>query len=143
MIIYQLSVFLENKPGRVSAALETLSDNNIDISALSLADTEEYGIMRLIVDNPELAKQVLNDAGVIVKINHVIAIAMSDVPGGAGKIMRILADAGVNVEYLYAFVGKVSGKALMVLRTDDQKKAENILNASGYNTVEVRDIYRI
>ncbi len=143
MIIKQLSVFLENKTGRLYAATEQLADNGIDISALSLADTTEFGVLRLIVDNPEKAKNVLDDAGIIVKITHVVAIAMNDIPGGAVAILKELAQAKIGIEYMYACVGKVSGKALMIIRTDNNEKAESVLTEAGYNKVELKDIYRL
>ena len=143
MIIRQLSVFLENKPGRLCAAIDVLAKAGVDISALSLADTAEYGILRLIVDKPDLAKKVLSESGVIVKTNDVIALAMRDEPGGAGAILHILAGAGLNIEYMYACVGHVTGKALMIVRTDDAEKAEKALVAGGCDQVSPADIYRL
>lgn len=143
MIIRQLSVFLENKPGRLSAAVDVLAENGVNISALSLADTSEYGILRLIVDQPEKAKEALSQTGVIVRLTHVSAIAMEDVPGGAGSILHSLSQAGLNIEYMYAFVGKVSGKALTVIRTDNVEKAEMILKECGHSDINPADIYRI
>ena len=143
MIIRQLSVFLENKPGRLCAAIDELAKAGVNISALSLADAAEYGILRLIVDQPDLAKEVLTASGVIVKTHRVIALAMNDEPGGAGTILHLLADAGVNIEYMYACVGHVTGKALMVVRTDNAEKAEQALLAGGFNEVNPADIYRL
>lgn len=143
MIIRQLSVFLENKPGRLCAAIDELAKAGVNISALSLADAAEYGILRLIVDQPDLAKEVLTASGVVVKAHRVIALAMRDEPGGAGGILRLLADAGVNIEYMYACVGRVSGKALMVVRTDDAEKAEKVLEDNGLDEVSPADIYRL
>ena len=143
MIIRQLSVFLENKPGRLCAAIDELAKAGVNISALSLADAAEYGILRLIVDQPDLAKEVLTASGVVVKAHRVIALAMRDEPGGAGGILRLLADAGVNIEYMYACVGRISGKALMVVRTDDAEKAEKVLEDNGLDEVSPADIYRL
>lgn len=143
MIIRQLSVFLENKPGRLCAAIDELAKAGVNISALSLADAAEYGILRLIVDQPDLAKEVLTASGVIVKTHRVIALAMNDEPGGAGTILHLLSDAGVNIEYMYACVGHVTGKALMVVRTDNAEKAEQALLAGGFNEVNPADIYRL
>lgn len=143
MIIKQLSVFLENKPGRLCAATDVLAKNHIDISALSLADTSEFGILRLLVDQPEKAQQVLTESGVIVRITGVIAVAMNDAPGGALEVLHCLSKAAINVEYIYACVGRVSGKALMVIRVDDEEAAENILHAHGYNDINPADVYRI
>ena len=93
MIIQQLSVFLENKPGRLCAAVDTLSKEGIDISALTVADTSEFGILRMIVDQPERAREVLMASGVIVRITKVIAVAMNDTPGGAGTVLHLLSNA--------------------------------------------------
>lgn len=143
MFIKQLSVFLENKPGRLSAVIDTLASNNVDISALSLADTEEYGVLRIIVDKPDFAAEVLTQSGVIVKKNHVIAIAIDDSPGGTVGILHLLAENSISIEYMYACVGKVSGKALTVIRTDNQEEADRILNNNGFSTVDPSEIYRI
>ncbi len=143
MIVKQLSVFIENKKGRLSEALDALSGAKIDISALSLADTADFGVLRLIVDDPEKAKAVLTEHGVFVRINNVLAVPMDDVPGGAGAVVKLLAENDLNVEYMYAFVGRVSGKALTVLRTCDSARAEAVLSAGGYSNVAAADIYRI
>ena len=143
MIVRQLSVFLENKPGRLCAATDTLAKNGINISALTLADTAEFGILRLIVDQPDLARDVLTESGVVVRISEVIAVAMNDAPGGAGGILHLLSGAGINVEYMYACVGKMSGKAIMIIRTDDPKTAAEILRKEGYGDINPADVYRI
>lgn len=143
MIVRQLSVFLENKPGRLCAATDTLAKNDINISALTLADTAEFGILRLIVDQPDLARDVLTESGVIVRISEVIAVAMDDAPGGAGGILHLLSEAGINVEYMYACVGRLSGKAIMIIRTDDPIKAANILHLEGYGDINPAEVYRI
>lgn len=143
MLIKQLSVFLENKQGRLYAAIDVLGKNNIDISALSLADTSEFGILRLLVDRPEAAQKALTEAGIVVKITNVVAVAMDDVPGGTTGILNLLAGNGTNIEYMYACVGKVTGKALMVIRTDDVERTEKLLHDSGYGSLDPNDIYRI
>ena len=143
MIIHQLSVFLENKKGRLFEAIETLAKNGINISALSLAEACEYGVVRMIVDDTELSKSVLKDSGVVVSVSKAVAVAMNDSPGGARDILKVLAQADVNIEYMYAFVGKATGKALMVLRTDDIEKTEKILKENGLGEVNPADIYRI
>ena len=143
MIIKQLSVFLENKPGRLCAATDVLAKEGIDISALTLADTSEFGILRMIVDQPERARDVLTESGVIVRLSDVIAVAMNDAPGGAVGILHLLSEAGLNVEYMYACVGKVSGKALMIIRTDDAEAATGTLRRNGYGDINPADVYRI
>lgn len=143
MIIKQLSAFLENKKGRLCEATDVLAKNGIDISALSLADTAEFGVLRLIVDNPEKAKELLKESGVVVRVSRVIAVAMDDVPGGAVSILNILSQNGINIEYMYACVGKETGKALMVLRTDDIDGTEEVLHKNGCGEINPADIYRI
>ena len=127
MLIKQLSVFVENKKGRLSEILGVLSDNNIDISALSIADTTEFGILRMIVSDPETAKQKLRESGVIVKTSNVIGMIVDDKPGALAKDIQLLSENGVTVEYTYAFLSRSHDNALVVLRADDNEKAEKIL----------------
>ena len=143
MIIRQLSAFIENKQGRLAEAMKTLSDNGVDVSALSLADTSDYGVLRLIVSDPEKGRQVLSDSGVIVKITEVVAAVMDDVPGGAARVIELLAEGGVDVEYMYACIGRVNGKALMVMRVDDIDKTERIFAENGLSDIRPEGVYRI
>ena len=134
----QLSVFVENKIGRLSAVLEVLKENNVDISALSLADTSEYGILRLVVDKPDVAMAALKESGVMVKCTQVIAAAMDDAPGGLAKLLSVLTEANIAIEYMYAFIGKHEGKAWTVLRVDNADMAYEVLNA---NSIAIHDDY--
>ena len=143
MIIKQLSVFVENKKGRLNAITQVLADNDIDISSLSLADTTDFGVLRLIVNKPDEAKKVLSDSGVVVKITDVVAVVMDDVPGGGAGALKVFADNEISVEYMYACVGKTTGKALMVVRTDDIPRAEAVLDKAGYALANPADIYRV
>lgn len=143
MLIKQLSVFIENKPGGLAPIIEVLGKNNIDISALSLADTSEYGILRLIVNKPDLAADVLKEVGVVVKITDVLAAAMDDTPGGLSKILDVFVKNDVNVDYMYAFVGSVTNKALMVVKVTDTAAALAALSSAGISTAEAKDIYRL
>ena len=143
MTVRQLSVFLENKPGRLCAATDILAKEGINLSALTLADTSEFGILRLLVDQPDRAREVLMEAGIVVRISEVLAIAMEDAPGGAVGILHLLSEAGLNIEYMYACVGKESGKALMIVRTDDIELAEDILHRGGYGDINPADVYRL
>lgn len=143
MLIKQLSVFIENKPGGLAPIIDALGKNNIDISALSLADTSEYGILRLIVNNPDMAVTVLRELGVVVKITDVLAASMDDTPGGLSKILEVFVNNDVNVDYMYAFVGSVTNKALMVVKVTDTDKALEALSAAGISTTEAKDIYRL
>ena len=143
MIIKQLSVFLENKKGRLAAVMSELARHNIDVSALSLADTTDFGVLRLIVNRPEEAKRVLTDSGVTVRITDMVATVMADRPGGAAEVVSLLSDADIAIEYMYACTGRVGGKALVVMRVDDIEKAEAILLAGGFAAENPEDVYRI
>ena len=131
MFIKQLSIFIENKVGRLQAIMDTLSENNINIRALSIAETTEFGILRIITPDVDKAKKVLREVDVISKITDVIAVYIDDKAGGLAKMLKSVTDAEINVEYMYAFLGRTEGKALMVLKADDEAKAKNALLASG------------
>ena len=131
MYIKQLSIFIENKVGRLQAIMDTLSENGINIRALSIAETTEFGILRIITPDVEKAKKVLREVDVISKITDVIAVYIDDQAGGLAKMLKCITAAEVNVEYMYAFLGRTEGKALMVLKADDEAKAEKALVASG------------
>ncbi len=143
MIIKQLSVFVENKKGRLSAIAEKLAENDIDISALSLADTLDFGVLRLIVNKPDVAQKVLTEAGIVVKITDVVAVAMDDTPGGAAGALKAISDNDISIEYMYACIGKAQGKALLVIRTEDPESADVILTKKGFGSIKPSDIYRI
>ncbi len=119
MKLKQISVFLENRKGRLSKALNILSQAKINIRALNIADTSEFGILRMIVPQPEEAKKILEENNFVVKVNDVIAVAVHDEPGGLDKILSVLNNSNTNVEYLYAFVEKKGEQAIVVLRTED------------------------
>lgn len=141
-MIKQISIFVENKFGRLASIIDALGKNNIDISALSIADTTDFGILRIIVDKPEEAVLVLKENGVAVKCTDVIAVAIDDTPGGLSKVLEILTKEDITIDYMYAFVGKKEGKALMVVKTDDLEKTEKILSESKTVTLaDIKDIY--
>ena len=140
MLIKQISIFVENKVGRLAKIIETLGENNIDISALSIADTTEFGILRLIVDDPDKAVRVLKETGVAAKSTDVIAIAVDDCPGGLSKALNILTDNEITIEYMYAFVGKKEGKAVAAVKTDNIEKSVEILKKENIETVDISDI---
>lgn len=143
MLIKQLSIFVENKPGRLVAVIDELANNDIDISAMSVADTAEYGIVRMIVSNPELAVTVLSEIGIFVKITDVIAVTIDDVPGGLAKTLHNVTDEGIEIEYMYAFIGKISGKAMVVLKVSHPEKAIEILKGTSVEIVPAHDVYRL
>ena len=127
MKVEQLSIFLENKTGRLAEVTHALSQASINIRALSLADTSEFGILRLIVDDHEKAKAILKEQGFTVGRTHVVAVQVEDRPGGLDNILRLLSDNGINVEYMYAFVQATSKSALLILRFDKTDKALEVL----------------
>ncbi len=127
MGIRQLSVFLENKKGSLHEITDVLAKSNIDLRSMCIADTSDYGIVRIIADQPDLAVKSLADAGFIATIRKVTAFAVPDRPGGLAQVLSILETRGVNIEYLYALVTKSTNKAYAVMRTDDEEIAEQIL----------------
>lgn len=143
MIVEQVSVFIENKEGRLSEIAEVLAENNIDISALSLADTEEYGVLRMIVSDPYKAKETLLSHGVIGKVTDVLAVVINDEPGGFSSALKRITEGGISVKYMYACMSHKKGKALMILSVSDLEKAEAIVMAGGGDIEEPSDIYRI
>lgn len=143
MIIKQLSVFVENKKGKLEFITRKLAENDVDISSLALADTTDFGVLRIIVDKPDVAYRALSEAGVVVKISDVVAVAMDDVPGGVSSALKVVSDNDINIEYVYACVGKTAGKALMVIKPDELEKAEAVLYQAGYGKISPADIYRI
>ncbi|SIN77918.1 ACT domain-containing protein [Halodesulfovibrio marinisediminis] len=128
MKVEQISVFLENKAGRLAEVTNTLAKNGINIRALSLADTTDFGILRLIVDNSEKAKSVLKDQGFTVGKTNVVAVEVEDKPGGLNHILNTLGNNGINVEYMYAFVMPGSTNATLIFRFDKTDQAVEILS---------------
>ena len=141
MTIEQLSVFVENKPGRLVEALEALAGAGIDLRALSLADTADFGILRVIVDRPSHALEVLQEAGYLVKSSEVISVVVGDRPGGLASVLRVLADAGVDVEYTYAFVAHSHDKAFVILRVVDNDAAISVLKDNGVSLLAQDEVY--
>ena len=137
MLITQISVFIENQPGKLGEVTQVLADNGVDMSALSLADTTDFGILRLIVN------EVVRTHDFIVKQSPVIAAVVDDRPGGLTEVLQILSFAGVSVEYMYAFVGSQQGHAVVVMRTDRAEAAMAALESHHVNTLDPKDIYRI
>jgi hypothetical protein len=131
MKVKQISIFLENKKGRLYEALKVLAEGGINIRALAIADTSDFGILRLIVNDPEKAKSAFENAGFTVKITPVLAVEVDDRPGGLAEVLKYLYDADINVEYTYAFVEKSGEKAVVVLRTNNLDKTISLLKEKG------------
>ena len=143
MTIEQLSVFIENKPGKLVEALETVAAAGIDLRALSLADTSDFGILRIIVDKPAAALKALQDAGYLVKSSEVIPVSVGDKPGGLAAVLRVLADSGVGVEYAYAFVAHSSDRAYVILRVEDNDAASKVLSDNGLTMLSTEEMYNM
>lgn len=129
MRVKQISVFIENRSGRLREVANVLGKNKINIRALSLADTSDYGILRLILDKPALALEVLKKANFTLSETDVIAVEVGDRPGGLAEVLDVLGEAGINVEYMYAFVEKSSDNAVMIFRIENIENAIKALEA--------------
>lgn len=141
MNIKQISVFLENKPGALYAMTGVLAQNQVDLRALSVAETKDFGIVRMIADDMYKATTVLKEAGYIHSITPVLGVAIDDVPGGLNRVLQVLTDAKVNVEYMYAFLGgKKANHAYMVFRVENNEAATAALAARGIKTVEQEEM---
>lgn len=144
MLVKQVSVFLENKFGRLSDVSRILGENSIDIRALSIADTTEYGILRIIVDKPDYAVQVLKEKGFSVRTTEVIAVSVADKPGGLLQTLEVLKNAGIPIEYMYAFIGNIEqDKAIVILRVDDTQKAVRTLQENNIEIYPSAKIYNL
>jgi hypothetical protein len=141
MKIVQLSVFLENKEGRLADIIGALADAKINIRTLSLADTKDFGVLRMIVDTPEKAIEVLKKKGAAVKTTEIIAVEVEDSPGGLYRVLKVFKEAGINIEYMYAFVEKNNDNAVMIFRVDDPDAA--IKKIKGVKILKADDIYKI
>ena len=140
MQVQQLSVFVGNKSGRLAEIAEIIAGAGADIRALTVADTSDFGILRLIVDKPQIAAQALRDADMSVSITSVIMMGLSDQPGAFAQAMRTLAENHVSVEYMYAFVSKDSGRASVIIRTDEVERGIEVLRAGGVTILSQEDI---
>ena len=140
MTVNQLSVFVENKQGRLSEITSILQQNQVDIRALSIADTTHFGILRLIVDKPAQAETALKEAGFTVSLTPVIAIGVADRPGGLAEALALLRDGGISVEYMYAFVSRKKDSAFVILRVDDNGKAVELMKNGGFSVLQAAEI---
>jgi hypothetical protein len=143
MKVEQISIFLENKSGRLAKVTEVLGENNINIRALSIADTTDFGILRLIVDNPKEAFSALHNAGFAVSTTDVLAVEVDDSPGSLSGAMNALDEEGINIEYLYAFVQKDPQKALVVFRVEQIDNAIIALQKKGITLMSSKEVYKM
>lgn len=140
MGVKQISVFIENKKGKLAEATRFIAEHNINLKALSIADTQDYGILRIICDDTDAAQKALQSGGYITIINEVLAAAISDQPGSLATILEVLSEANVSVEYTYAFLSSKAG-AYMIFRVDDNQKAAATLAGAGIKTANESDLF--
>ena len=143
MAIKQLTVFIQNKKGSVASVTEILSKNNVNLRALSIAETQDFGILRLVVNDNETAERVLTENGYLIKNIDVIGVKIGDEPGQLTSALNVLDYAGINVEYLYAFMARTEKHAYVVLRVEENEEAENILTKSGFKLITQADIDKL
>ena len=139
MSIKQLSVFAENKPGAVAQITDVLSENSIDMRAMNIADTQDFGILRMIVSDTEKARLALKESRCVVSVTDVVCVEMPDRPGALGNIIKLLAENSVNIEYMYAFANGVDAAA--VLKSDDPGRVIDILKGSGFDVYSADEAY--
>ena len=143
MSLKQLTVFVENKQGSLVDITDTLATNGINLRALSIADTQDFGLLRLIVNDNGAAAAALQDKGYVLKITEVIGVKIGDQPGKLSKALSVLAQAGINVEYLYAFMARTEKHAYVVLRPTDNAAAEVALEAAGFHMITDGDVEKL
>lgn len=143
MQIKQLSVFVENKPGRMAEIAGVLGNSNVDIRAISVADTSDFGILRVIVDKPDIAVKALKENGMTVSLTDVLAVGIDDKPGSFARSLEVLAKEDIGIEYMYAFISRESGRAYIIIRADDGEKASKALEKSGAHILTSEEIYNM
>ncbi len=143
MKVKQLSIFLENQSGRLADVTEAIGAEGVNIRALSLADTSGFGVLRLIVDDIEKAHDALKGSRFTVRETDVIAVGIPDRPGGLGSILKILSDAKINIEYMYAFVSKASENAVVIFRVDNADGAIETLLSKGVQILSAQQVYEL
>ncbi len=143
MSVKQISVFLENKEGRLADVTKVLGEQGIDISALSIADTTNFGILRMIVNDPVQAESILKNAGYAVRVSEVLAIAVEDTPGALSKALDVLEKNSIEIEYIYAFIGKTDNRALVVVKVKDMDKASRVLTDADIYVLRDDEVYTL
>ena len=143
MAIKQLTVFVENKQGTLVSITKTLSQHNINMSALSIAETQDFGMLRLIVNDTETAEKILAEEGYLIKVNDVVGVKIGDAPGKLSDALAVLDEKKINMDYLYAFMSRTEKHAYVVIRVEDNAAAENALEAAGYHIITDADINKL
>ncbi len=136
MIIKQISIFIENRKGRLAELTKLLADNGVNIRALSLADTANFGILRIIVEDPHKTEQILRENNITMSVNSMVSVCVNDRAGGLAEVLDLLAKENLPVEYMYAFISKVEDTAIVVMRIEEDLRAQEILKAAGYVGLE-------
>jgi hypothetical protein len=143
MFVKQVSVFLENKLGRLATVTKILGDNGIDISAMALADTTNFGILRMIVNDPDKAVSVLKEAGFTVSTTDVLAVEVDDRPGGLAAILEVLQGNGISIEYAYSFIKRAGDKAFILFRVENPERAVELLKNTGVRVLDEKEVYAL
>ncbi len=143
MKIKQLSIFLQNRMGSLSKPLEVLSDADVNIRAMCMADTSEFGILRLVVDNPQKGKEALEKNSFLVKITDIIGVEMNDAPGGLTSVLKIIKDHEIDLEYLYGFTHEKEGKAILLLHADKLDELVSVLKENEIVIVSAEEVYNL
>jgi len=143
MKINQISIFLENKPGRLNSICRILADNQINIVTLSLADTQQFGIVRLIIEEWQKAQKVLEQSGYVVNVREVVAATVPDRPGGMADVLDIVTNAGVNIEYMYAFTSRRGAAAVVIFRFDNPDAAVAALKNAGLDVIAPVELFKV
>lgn len=140
MYVKQISVFMENRPGRLAAITKVLKDNNIDIRAINIADTTDFGILRMIVNDPEKAEKVLRANDMTANAADVIAISIEDNIGAFSDVITILKNKDISIDYIYSFIGEKSSKAVIIIKTNDLENSVAALSESGVRVLSAKDV---
>ena len=140
MLIKQISVFMENIPGRLAEITNVLSENNIDMRAINIADTTDFGILRMIVNDPERAEKVLRENNMTASTTDVIAVSIDDTVGAFSKVIMLLKKEDISIEYIYSFIGEKSAKAVIVIKTNDNERSVALLQQGGIAVLSPDDL---
>jgi len=143
MAIKQLTVFVENKQGALVSITDTLSKHNINLRALSIAETQDFGILRLIVNDEATAEKILKEEGYLIKITDVVGVKIGDAPGKLSEALKVLDESKINMEYLYAFMARTEKHAYVVIRVEDNNAAETALINGGFKLVTEADVDKL
>ncbi len=140
MLINQISVFMENRPGRLAEITQVLAENDIDMRAINIADTTDFGILRMIVNDPAKAERVLRENNMTASVTDVIAVSIDDTVGAFGRVISLLKEDQISIEYIYSFIGEKSSKAVIVVKTNDNDLSVELLTKNGIKVLSAADL---